>query len=89
MPTYDYKCLKCGNDFERFQAMTEAPLKRCPECKGKVRRLIGSGSGLIFKGKGFYATDYKKPAASPSEPAPEPSCAACPQACKKPKKKDS
>ena len=60
MPTYDYQCTKCGHTFEAFQSMTEEPLKKCPECNGKVKRLIGGGSGLIFKGSGFYITDYKK-----------------------------
>ncbi|MBN2484278.1 MAG: hypothetical protein JXD21_08795 [Candidatus Omnitrophica bacterium] len=60
MPTYDYECLECGNRFEAFQKMTDKPLKSCPSCKGKVKRLIGAGMGLIFKGSGFYSTDYKK-----------------------------
>jgi len=60
MPTYDYECLKCGNNFEAFQKMSDLPLQECPKCKGKVKRLIGTGSGLIFKGSGFYITDYKK-----------------------------
>ncbi len=60
MPTYEYKCDACGNQFERFQSITAAPVKRCPECgKAKVRRLIGTGAGLIFKGSGFYITDYR------------------------------
>ena len=59
MPTYDYECRKCGHQFEVFQMMSEEPLKRCPECSGKVRRLIGSGAGIIFKGSGFYQTDYR------------------------------
>jgi putative FmdB family regulatory protein len=66
MPTYDYRCEKCGYEFERFQSMTEKPVKKCPECAGTVRRLIGGGAGLIFKGKGFYQTDYKKSSASTS-----------------------
>ena len=61
MPTYEYECLKCGYDFEVFQSMTAKPKKTCPKCKGKVRRLIGTGGGIIFKGSGFYATDYRKP----------------------------
>lgn len=61
MPTYDYKCQKCGHRFELFQTMSAEPLTKCPECAGKVKRLIGSGSGIIFKGSGFYCTDYKKP----------------------------
>lgn len=60
MPTYDYKCEECGYEFEKFQSMMEDPIKKCPECNGKVKRLIGSGAGLIFKGSGFYITDYKK-----------------------------
>ncbi len=59
MPTYDYKCLECGHKFEMFQSMTADPIKKCPECGGKVKRLIGAGAGPIFKGTGFYQTDYK------------------------------
>ena len=60
MPTYDYICKKCDHTFEYFQTMSDAPLELCPECKGKVRRLVSGGSGLIFKGSGFYLTDYVK-----------------------------
>ena len=61
MPTYDYACPKCGHTFEQFQQMSDLPLKRCPKCKRLgVKRLIGGGAGLIFKGTGFYITDYKK-----------------------------
>ena len=59
MPTYEYVCEKCGHRFELFQSMSEKPRKRCPKCRGKVRRLIGTGAGMIFKGSGFYATDYR------------------------------
>jgi putative FmdB family regulatory protein len=60
MPTYEYKCDACGVEFERFQSIKAAPVKVCPECKkAKVRRLISSGAGLIFKGSGFYITDYR------------------------------
>ena len=59
MPTYEYECLECGVEFEAFQKMSDAALKECPQCKGKVKKLISSGAGLIFKGSGFYATDYK------------------------------
>src|SRR3954470_8220025 len=60
MPTYEYKCDACGNAFEKFQSMSSAPIKKCPKCgKNKVRRLIGTGAGLIFKGSGFYITDYR------------------------------
>ena len=60
MPTYEYKCQDCGHTFEKFQSMKDIPLEQCPKCKGKVQRLIGGGAGVIFKGSGFYATDYAK-----------------------------
>lgn len=60
MPTYEYQCSACGHRFEKFQSITAAPIKKCPECgKSKVQRLIGTGAGLIFKGSGFYITDYR------------------------------
>lgn len=67
MPTYEYSCEKCGGTFDIVQSMRDAPLKKCPKerCQqktwghGKVKRLIGSGAGLIFKGSGFYITDYR------------------------------
>lgn len=61
MPTYDYQCEKCGHRFEAFQSMKDAKLENCPqqECDGKVKRLLGTGAGLIFKGGGFYQTDYR------------------------------
>jgi len=84
MPTYEYSCQKCGQTFEAFQSMRDEPFKECPKelCRlpkwghGKVKRLLGTGAGLIFKGSGFYTTDYRsksyKEAAqkeSPSKPA--------------------
>src|SRR5256885_15989002 len=60
MPTYDYKCDACGHAWEQFQSMSASAVKRCPKCgKNKARRLIGTGAGLIFKGSGFYITDYR------------------------------
>ncbi len=60
MPTYEYECLKCGYKFEKFQKMTEEPLKVCPECKNEsLRRIIGLGGGVIYKGPGFYTTEYR------------------------------
>ncbi len=59
MPTYDYKCLACDVRFEKFQGITAPPIEECPECGGRVKRLIGAGAGLIFKGSGFYITDYR------------------------------
>src|SRR5437764_2452438 len=67
MPTYEYSCLKCGKNFDAYQSMRDEPFKQCPKdhCqmakwgKGKVKRLLGTGAGLIFKGSGFYSTDYR------------------------------
>ncbi len=60
MPTYEYECLSCGNHFDAFQKMSESALDKCIQCKGSVRRIVSGGSGLIFKGSGFYITDYAK-----------------------------
>ncbi|MBG30132.1 MAG: FmdB family transcriptional regulator [Opitutae bacterium] len=61
MPTYEYVCPPCGHEFERFQSMKDEPVKVCPKCrKRQVKRKIGMGAGLIFKGSGFYETDYKQ-----------------------------
>ncbi|MCK9588699.1 MAG: FmdB family zinc ribbon protein [Terrimicrobiaceae bacterium] len=81
MPTYEYECEKCRKTFETFQSMKDDALKTCPQArcqmkkwgKGKVRRLLGTGAGLIFKGSGFYITDYRsegyKQAAKKDEPS--------------------
>lgn len=80
MPNYDYECNECGKRFEVFQSMNDAKLTDCPdpECKGSVRRLLGTGGGIIFKGTGFYQTDYRSSsyekgakADKPSEKKPE------------------
>jgi len=88
MPTYGYICDKCGHEFETFQSMTANPLKICPEAlcgrkrwgKGKVKRSISAGAGLLFKGSGFYITDYrsegyKQAAKNDSAPASKPAAA--------------
>ena len=63
MPTYEYECEACGHAFEQFQSITAQPVKKCPNCgKKKVKRLLGTGAGLIFKGQGFYITDYRSDA---------------------------
>ena len=63
MPIYEYLCSNCGHELEELQTMSEQPLTKCPSCgKDTLQRLIGGGSGLIFKGSGFYLTDYKKSA---------------------------
>lgn len=87
MPTYEYECQNCGYVFEEFQNITAPPIKKCPKCnKGKVKRLIGAGSGIIFKGSGFYATDYRKDKSKKDEPKPDtcpltkqknPDCSSC------------
>lgn len=75
MPTYDYHCDACEHEFEKFQSITAEPEKKCPQCgKKKLRRLIGPGAAIVFKGSGFYKTDYRsesyKKAASADSTAP-------------------
>jgi putative FmdB family regulatory protein len=74
MPTYDYECDACGHEFELFQSITEPVKRKCPECgKPKLRRLFGTGAAVVFKGSGFYQTDYRsdsyKKAAEKDKPA--------------------
>lgn len=73
MPTYEYTCPNCGANFELFQSMRDAPIQECPQChQPGVKRLVGGGAGLIFKGSGFYITDYRKkpgPAGGEGKPA--------------------
>jgi len=69
MPTYDYVCRDCGHEFEAFQSMKDDPLTECPSCQGSVKRLVGGGTGIIFKGSGFYVNDSKK---SPETPKADP-----------------
>lgn len=76
MPTYDYECDACGHAFELFQSISDAVKKKCPECgKQKLRRLFGTGAAVVFKGSGFYQTDYRsdsyKKAAEKDKPAGE------------------
>ncbi|MCD6521916.1 zinc ribbon domain-containing protein [Candidatus Calescamantes bacterium] len=66
MPTYEYQCKNCGYRFEKFQSIKEEAIKTCPKCGGEVQRLFSGGGGFIFKGPGFYATDYKKPTCCPN-----------------------
>jgi len=82
MPTYEYECGACGRRFEVFQSITASPIRTCPACKKrKVRRLIGTGGALIFKGSGFYATDYRsdsyKEGAKKEAPAAPSACDGC------------
>ena len=86
MPTYEYECKSCGHRFEYSQSMSAAALTECPKCKCALRRIIGHGAGIIFKGKGFYATDYRKPdnkekkEKNPACDIKKPSCQGCPSA---------
>ncbi|AWI10064.1 FmdB family zinc ribbon protein [Ereboglobus luteus] len=84
MPTYDYVCPKCGFEFEAFQSMSDKPLTKCPSCKKTgVKRLIGPGAGFVFKGTGFYETDFKtKKGKPPVESAPKETKACENCACK-------
>ncbi len=59
MPTYEYQCRDCGEKFDEFQRITDPPLTKCPVCGGAIDRLISGGSGVLFKGSGFYLTDYR------------------------------
>ena len=70
MPTYEYECKSCSHRFEIFQNMSDQPLKICPKCGKNVRRLIGGGAGIIFKGSGFYITDSKKSSSASTLAAP-------------------
>jgi putative FmdB family regulatory protein len=93
MPTYSYECKSCGHNFDVFQSMSDEPVKVCPECGREVRRLIKGGTGVIFKGSGFYVTDKgkgkeKTPADSSKTPAKAPeSSPASPEKTAKPPEK--
>ena len=81
MPVYTYECEKCSRRFELEQRITDPPRKRCPRCRGKVFRVIHP-VGHILRGSGFYATDYRKPAAPEpggDAPGPSPACEGCPK----------
>lgn len=85
MPTYEYECGACGHRFEKFQTMTEKPLKKCPECgKTKAQRIISGGAGVLFKGSGFYQTDYRSKGykESASKDVPKKEAPACSGNCK-------
>ena len=72
MPTYEYKCDTCAHQFETFQSIKDDPLETCPSCGGTIKRLIGGGNGFIFKGSGFYITDYARKGKTASAPGATP-----------------
>jgi putative FmdB family regulatory protein len=74
MPHYAYVCNSCKHAFDVLQSMSAEPVKECPQCKGPVTRLISGGAGVMFKGSGFYDTDYKKKSGSASDKKSDPSC---------------
>lgn len=85
MPTYDYQCSACGHAFEEFHGINEAPLKKCPKCKKpKLERLIGTGGAVLFKGSGFYTTDYRSSSYKSGEKSDAPPCSGTPATCPKP-----
>ncbi len=69
MPTYEYYCTDCNFEFEEFQSIASEPIQICPKCNGNVKRKISGGTGLIFKGSGFYITDYKNKKSTANRPA--------------------
>lgn len=72
MPTYEYQCRACGHEFERFQKISEEPVRECPKCgRSEAERRISAGGGIVFKGPGFYATDYRKERAPEKKEAEE------------------
>ena len=82
MPTYDYLCDACGHRFERFESIKAKPLTLCPQCgEEKVARLISGGGGILFKGSGFYSTDYRKGPKPDSKPESKPDCGKCEKKC--------
>jgi putative FmdB family regulatory protein len=95
MPTYEYECGACGHRFEKYQSMTEKAIKKCPECgKSKAQRVISGGAGVLFKGSGFYQTDYRSKGYQesakkdvPKKEAPAaPACSGDCSSCSTPKK---
>lgn len=72
MPTYEYYCTSCGFEFEEFQSIASEPIQICPQCSGHVQRKISGGGGLIFKGTGFYITDYKNKKTTTKTPTSKP-----------------
>ena len=90
MPTYDYECKACGHEFEKFQPITASAIRKCPECsKLKVKRLIGAGAGIIFKGSGFYQTDYRSENYKKSAEKDKPASNTSDKSTKKDAKKDA
>ena len=90
MPTYDYECRDCGHAFEKFQSITASSIRKCPDCgKLKVKRLIGAGAGIIFKGSGFYQTDYRSSSYKKAAESDKTSASSSSSSDKKTEKTDS
>ena len=79
MPTYEYQCQKCKRRHEAFQSITAKPLTRCGKCGGRLKRLLGSGSGFLFKGSGFYITDYRSKSYHEAKKKDQPSSGSSPK----------
>jgi len=85
MPTYDYECDACSHRFEAFQSINESRLRKCPECgRMKLKRLIGAGGAILFKGSGFYMTDYRSDSYKAAAKADQPTCSGDKKSCEKP-----
>jgi len=84
MPTYEYECNKCGHHFEKFQQMSDKPVKECPACKGKVHRLISAGGGVIFKSSGFNITEQMEAFDSQTRCGKDQTCCGRDDPCEKP-----
>ena len=84
MPTYEYECVKCKKRHEAFQAITAKPLTKCPRCAGRLKRLLGTGSGFLFKGSGFYITDYRSKSYHEAKKKDQPSSGSSTPAAPKP-----
>jgi putative FmdB family regulatory protein len=89
MPTYEYQCQKCQRKHEIFQSITAKPVKKCPRCGGRLKRLLGSGSGFLFRGSGFYITDYRSKGYKEAKKREESSSSSGSSSSASPSKKDS
>jgi len=89
MPTYEYQCQHCKKRHEKFQSITAKPLTKCPACGGRLKRLLGTGSGFLFKGSGFYITDYRSKSYREAKKNDQPPTPSSDKPASKPKKPSS